>query len=86
MSGKSPAKDVITPVQVQRESLTARSDEKLIKRQLVKTLSKMDVTMCGCERNRGSAARDRRIGFNVRIVVAGCSHPSCYTIAQVVVA
>ena len=60
VSGKSPAKDVITPVQVQKESLMAQSDKKLIKRQLVKTLSKMDVTMCICGRNRESAARDRK--------------------------
>ena len=82
---KSLAKDVVTPVRVRRESLTARSDDKLIKQQSAKTPSKVDVIMCIYGRNRESAARDRKDWVQCE-TYSSWLHPTCYKIAQVVVA
>ena len=85
MPGKSLAKDVVTPVRVRRESLMAPSDDILIIRQSAKIPSKVDVIRCICGRNRESEARDRKDWLQCE-TCSSWSHPSCYKIAQVVVA
>ena len=83
--GTSPTKEFLTPVrQLGKCSRIFEKDEGN-KGLLAKTPNKADVIRCICGKNRESAAKDRRDWVQCPDC-GNWSHPSCYKIAQVVVA
>ena len=83
--GTSPTKEFLTPVRQLGKRSTILEKDEGNKGLLAKTPNKADVIMCICGKNRESAAKDRRDWVQCQDC-RNWSHPSCYKIAQVVVA